>query len=575
MYLSKRQRLHLLKADLDLDYQSFYLQYKDLNDFFMPSRGRFVLSQDSNRGDRRNTKIIDNTGYLSARTLASGMQAGVTSPARPWKRLTTPDPGLAEFGPVREWLDIVDQRMSTFFLRSNLYNVLPTAYGDLGVFGTAAIFMDKDFETVTRFKSFPIGSYRIAKDDRGRVNVFYREFRMTVRQLINTFGRKDEGGKADFSIFSKHVIDMYNKGNYEAWVEVCHVIEPNEDYNPRALSSKFKKFHSCYYERNCSDDDENKYLRESGYDYFPVLVPRWQATGQDVYATDCPGMAALGDNKQLQASEKRYAQAIDKLTNPPLKGSAGLKNSRVSLQSGDINWMEDPNDKLEAVHEIRIDLSHLGLKQEELRGRIKKAFFEDVFLPILENPRADRTATEVNQIKDERMLAMGPVLEQLNQDVLDPLIDNQFFEMVEAGMIPPAPKELQGMPLKVEYISIMAQAQKLVGIGGMDRLLQMASAIAALSPNSPQALSKIDLHQYIDEYADSLGIPPKIVRSDDKVEEILQGQAQAAQQQQSVQTIGELSGAAKNLSQTDMESDNALTRLLDQANAGQLTKTAI
>lgn len=566
-YLTKRQRLDDLKAQLDLDYNSFYQQFKDLNDYFLPTRGRFVLSTDSNRGDRRNHKILDPTGYLSARTLASGMQAGVTSPARPWKRLSTPDPELAEFGPVREWLELVDQRMSTLFLRSNLYNVLPVAYGDLGVFGTAAIFMDEDFDTISRFQSFPIGSFRIAKDMRGRVNVFVREYRMTVRQLVDTFGRL-ENGKPNWMLFSDHVKNLYDRGQYEQWIEVCHVIEPNPDYNPRALSAKQKRFTSCYYEKSTRGKGESdRYLRESGYDFFPVLVPRWLVTGMDVWGTDCPGMASIGDNKQLQHGERKAARAIDKMVDPSMKATPGLKNSKLSIVSGDISYLEDPNDDFSAIHEVRIDLSHLNAKQEEVRGRIRRAFFEDLFLMLSTSDRREYTATEIMERKEEKLLALGPVLEQLNQDVLDPLIDNQFYLMSEAGMIPEAPEELRGAPLKVEYISIMAQAQKLVGIGSMDRLLQMATGVAQLDPS---ALTKVDLHQYIDTYADALGISPRVIRSDDKVEEILEGQRKAAAAQQQMEAISQASAAAKNLGQTDMETDSALSRLMNQANAGAL-----
>lgn len=118
----------------------------------------------------------------------------------------------------------------------------------------------------------------------------------------------------------------------------------------------------------------------------------------------------------------------------------------------------------------------------------------------------------------------------------------------------------------------MAEAQKLVGIGGMDRLLNLTSIIAKVDST---ALNKIDLHQFIDEYADALGVSPKIVRSDDKVEEIMNAQAAAQNREQNVQAIGELSSAARNLSQTDMENDSALTRLVNEANAGALTQTAV
>lgn len=568
-FLSKRQQYEDLRAQLDTDYKSFEPQYRDLNDYFLPTRGRFILSQDSNRGDRRNHKIYDPTGYLSARTLASGMQAGVTSPARPWKRLTTPDPELAEFGPVREWLDVVNQRMSTYFLRSNLYNVLPTAYGDLGVFGTAAIFMDKDAENVSNFMSYPIGSFRIAKDFRGRVNVFHREFRMTVRQLIDHFGRQNEYGRPDWSIFSENVKKLYNRGQYETWVDVCHLIHPNPDYNPKKLEARFKKFKSCYYEKAAGDPKgkEDIFLRESGYDYFPVLVPRWQVTGMDVYGTDCPGMVAIGDNKQLQHGERRAAQAIDKMINPPMKASSGLKTTKASIVSGDITYLEDMNDRFEAAHEIRLDLSHLNAKQGEVRERIRRAFFEDLFLMLATSDRRDYTATEIMERKEEKLLALGPVLEQLNQDVLDPLIDNQFLLMQEAGLIPEAPQEIEGEQLKVEYLSIMAQAQKLVGIGGMDRLLGTLIQTAGVDPS---VLKKFDTHQFIDEYADALGTPSRVIRSDEKVEELIKMEQEAAAKQAGLQNLTELSTAAKNLSQADMEKDSALSRLTSQANAGQL-----
>ncbi len=569
-FLTKIQRYENLKAQLDTDFNSFLPQYRDLNDYILPSRGRFFLS-DSNRGDRRNHKIYDPTAYLSARTLSSGMMAGVTSPARNWKRITTSDPELAEFGPVREWLEVVDKRMTNYFLRSNLYNTLPALYGDLGVFGTPAMMMEEDFEEVSRFYSFPIGTFRLAKDYRGRINVFLREFQLTVRQLVEHFGREPgKMGKPDWSNISLNTRNLWDKGQYESKVDIVQVIEPNENYLPGKMEAKFKKYSSCYYERGnqlssgAHDPSLNRgvFLKESGYSYFPVLAPRWMVTGMDVYATDCPGMAAIGDIKQIQFGEKRIAQAIDKMVNPPMVASSSLKTSKASIISGDITWLDDQNrDFFKPAHEIRIDLSHIEQKQEQVRQRIKRAFFEDLFLMLASSDRRDYTATEITERKEEKLLAIGPVLEQLNQDVLDPLIDNQFFLMSQQGLIPPAPPEIQGSELKVEYISVMAQAQKMVGIGAMDRLLQMGSAVIQMNPGSA---NKFDFDQYIDQYADALGTSPRIVRSDEKVEEIRQAQAQAQQAQQQLESINNLANTAKTLSETSTGGDNALSALSEQ-----------
>ena len=278
--------------------------------YFKPRRYRREVT-DSNKGDRRNTKIVDTTATLALRTLASGMMSGVTSPARPWKKLTTPDPDLAEFGPVKSWLDVVDKRMDTVFIRSNLYNVLPIIYSDMGLFGTAAMAVEEDFHDVMRFYSFPIASYCIGANDRQQIEVFHREFRMTVRQILSKFAnRRGKSGSIVWDNLSEHVHNQYMSGHLETWINTSHVLGPNPDFDPTRHESKYKRISSCYYETGgssavagnymASGNQEDKYLSESGYDYFPTLVPRWETTGEDVYGTDCPGMTVLGDVKALQ-----------------------------------------------------------------------------------------------------------------------------------------------------------------------------------------------------------------------------------------------------------------------------------
>jgi hypothetical protein len=234
-------------------------QWRDLADHFLPRRARFQIT-DNNKGDRRNNKIIDSTPVFAARTLRSGMMGGVTSPARPWFRLTVPDPELSEMGSVKQWLDVVSRRMSTVFLRSNLYQCLPIMYGDIGIFATHAMLVEEDFERVIRFYSFPVGTYWIANDENGNVNVFMREFRMTVRQLIDKFAEKDTKGKVtSWENISLQVKSLYDTGELEAWIDVCHVIHPNSDYQPSSARSKYKKYASCYFEKGTTQGASRAY----------------------------------------------------------------------------------------------------------------------------------------------------------------------------------------------------------------------------------------------------------------------------------------------------------------------------
>ena len=569
--LSKRKQFDILRAQLENERASFLSHWRDLGDHILPRRPRFTTSE-NNRGERKNQKIIDATATMAARTLRSGMMSGVTSPARPWFRLSIPDPQFMESGPVKDWLHTVTERMSAVFIKSNLYNVLPTVYGDMGVFGTAAMMVEEDFDEVMRFYVFPIGSYAIAVNDKLKVDMFYREFRMTARQVVARFGKRDRSGQIIWDNISNTVRSQYESGHGEAWVDVCHMIRPNDDFDDSKVESKHKKFSSCYYEKGASKlaGDDDKVLRESGYDYFPVLCPRWEVTGEDVYGTECPGMIALGDIRALQLMQKKKAQAIEKMVNPPMVAPTSMANKKISLLPGDVSFSDarEGTGGIRPAHEINPRVNELVMDIQEYQMRIKRVFYEDLFLMLSNTDRREITAREVDVRQEEKLLALGPVLEQLNQDLLDPLIDIAFTLMDRQGLIPEPPQDIQGKSLRVEYISIMAQAQKLAGIASIERFAGFAQGIAAVNP---EALDKIDTDQILDVYGDRLSLQPGIVRSDDKVAEIRQSRAQAQQAAQVAATVQQGAAAMRDLSGADMEGDNALTRLIQNANAGALT----
>ncbi len=564
---TKRKKLEVLKSQLSAERATFLPQWRDLGDNFLPRRVRLNQS-DVNKGDRRNQKIIDSTPTMCARTLRAGMMSGITSPARPWFKLTTPDPDLAEFGRVKQYLHDVNLRMTAAFLKSNYYNVKPIVYGDLGVFATGAYSMEEDMESIIRCQSFAVGSYMIAKDHRGMVNTFMRDFRMTVRQLVEKFGRYDErSGKPMWEVFSPAVRTAWDNSTYETWIDVVHCIKPNDDYNPKGFAAKFKRFDSCYYESSDSSGAEERYLRESGYDYFPILVPRWEVTGEDVFGTECPGMIATGDAKQLQHGERQIARAIDKMINPPMVAPTHMKTQKSSVLPGDITYADirEGMHGFRPVHEVDPRVTELENKQSQIRSRIEKAFYTDLFLMLAESDRRQITAREIDERKEEKLLALGPVLEQLNDDDNDPAIDILYNNMNLQRKLPPPPEELQGVQMKVEYVSIMAQAQKLVGLNGQERFLGFYGQVLALDPS---ARHKVNTDQMIDDYADGCGMSPKVVRSDEDAQASRGQEAQAAAAQQKMEAISQGAGAAKDLSQADTSGENALTGLMSSMNQG-------
>ena len=566
---SKRKRLEILRGQLDNERQSIIPVWRDINDFILPASGRFFLS-DTNKYSRRNLSIINSSGQMAANTCHAGMMSGITSPARPWLRVASPDPDLNEFGRVKDWNAIVSERMMSVFFKSNLYQTLP--YRELAGFGTAPMSVEFNQDKVIHCSSYPPGSYYLAKDEFGMVNVFYREWEMTVRNIVHRFGRKDANGNYDWSNFSTMVKQCYERGQYETYVTIAHCISPNEDYMYGSPFSRHKKFASCYYERGVSSkagnrnymqgDDDDKYLEESGYDYFPVCVPRWYTTGEDVYATDCPGMTAIGDVKQLQHSEQKYGKGLDKMVDPTMVMPTSMANQKTTMLPGGIMYADirEGSQKIMPAHEVNLRIDHLDAKMSKIEQRISRAFYEDLFLMLAQSDRREITAREIDERHEEKLLALGPVLERLNQDLLNPLVDITFNNMMRLGMLPPPPEEIQGQQLKIEYISIMAQAQKMIGVNVDERFL---NNILTILPVKPDAADKVDFDQYIDVHGERLSVAPGIIRSDEAVADLRAQRAQAEAQAAAMQNAPQMARTAKDLSETDLEKESALKAMMN------------
>lgn len=571
---SERQRFEILRSQLETERATFLPHWRDLGDNILPRRPRFLIT-DNNRGDRRNQKIIDSTSTMCARTLRSGMMSGVTSPARPWFELRTTDEDLNDNELVKEWLYDSSQRMRTAFLQSNLYQNLPLVYGDLGTFSTAAMFMEEDMENVFNFTTFPIGSYCIANDSKGRVRVFYREFQVTVRQILEMFAVKNDKGEIlNWEVFSEQVQGMWARGELDLRVDIVHVVQPNKYYNPNMLHARFKRFSSDYYERGMATGgatamnfDDDRFLRRSGFDWFPILAPRWETNAEDTYGTSCPGMDVLGDTKQLQIGERLKMRAIEKMVNPPLVGPNVLKSQAVSLLPGGVSYLDSREGQvgLRPIHEVKLDISHLEQNQSEMRGRIQDGYFTNLFLMMTESDRREITAREIDERHEEKLLALGPVLEQLNQDLLDPMITIAFAIMKRRGMFKQMPEVLAKANITVEYTSIMAQAQKAIGLGGADRFSTFVNTLVQFYP---EAANSVNIHEQIQNYADLTSVKPGIVRTEDQMNQLKAQAQKAAAAQQGAELAKQGAEAAQKLSMTDTSKPSALRDLIRQGAAG-------
>jgi len=515
--------------------------WREITQYLNPTRGQYFQQQNSGqRGTQNNQSVLDPHAQFALQTMVAGLMGGLTSPARPWFRLTVPDKAIASITNVRTWLDDCRDRMLMVFNSGNIYQVLPIIYEELGGFGSAAAVMEFDREDVVRLYQCSAGEYWLGINSRGKVDTFYRQFKYSHRQIVQHWGEDAR----------EQSTNKKGTAEYDSEVTVCQLIEPNADFDADRLDEKGKLYRSVYWVEG--ETSKGEYLAVSGYNKWPMLAPRWKPIGNDAYSKG-PGHNALPDTKSLQVFTKRLHNAIDKHVNPPLGAHISLKGSASSVLPGAINYFPTAEKgagmwplyqpEPSSINEVRQQIA-------ETRRTIDRAFFADIFLMISQMDGVQpRNQLELQLRKEEKMLMMGPVLESLHDELLQPLIDFVFETMFEHRLFLPPPKEIQGLPLDIELISVLAQAQKAASLGSIERTFSFAGSIAGAKP---EVLDKLNVDAAIDRYAEDIGAPAGIIVGEDDVAKIREQRAQQIAQQQAIANAGAAVQGAKTLSETDV-----------------------
>ena len=528
------EKLRARFKDLQNQRSPFEARYRRLARYILPDSGRFEAS-DNALLDNRWKYIYDATANDAAGALAAGLLAGITSPARPWFRLTTGDPTADEQYENREWLSDVTERLQRMFLSSNVYPALIHLYEEMAVFGTAcAVVRPSETEDIHIFP-MTIGEYWIAEDYENHVTTMFRRLTMTSEQMVDEFGEEN---------CSKTVVDAYNSKEHRfKQFPVIHAIYPREDYDPSKKDNRNFPYASVYFEEKYAEDSKGDYLLEEGYRTFPALCPRWQIHGGSAYGTS-PGMKALREVMALQVATKREQEGINELTNPAMIYPASMENHQLDFAPGGISFYPDGGTPQQAypAKQVNVNLQHLSLSLQQKRQRIESYFYKDLFAAIMSTPRTNRTAYEVDQVAQERMSLLGPVLQRLNSELLRPLISMGLYCLERAGRLPPMPDGMEGVAVSFE--SILVQALRAAGITAEDRYLSTAFSIANFDQT---IIDNIDLDRLMQKRGMASGIDPDIMRSPDAVKELRDARLQQQQNQAQMAQAMQMSEVAKNL----------------------------
>lgn len=545
--MSDRDTIKALSARrvrMDQTYHDWEDHFRELRKYIEPTIGRFELDERRDSSSI-NKAIIDPTARLALRTLSSGLMAGMTSPSRPWFRIGVANSDTRDDPEVKEWAHVVEKRMYEVLRGSNAYRMLERCYNSLGMYGTFGGMVVPDFEDVIHCHSFPMGRFRLASGEKGKVGYLHRDCRMTVANVIKKFGMEKVSNK---------VFRAYKANRMHDIITIQHAAEVRMDRDAQSPLAKNKPFANYYWEKQA-----DTLLEESGFGINPILAPRWLSVEDEPWSVSSPGMMALGDSMQLQVQHRDKAIAIKKSYDPPLQGGSGVPEF-VRLVPGGVTatGVNDLNAQgLRPIYEVRPDISGLREDIYETQRRIKSAFFEDLFLMTSQSDRRQVTATEIAERHEEKLLILGPVLESMDHDLLQPLIQATFHYMQQAEILPDPPESIVEQPIKVEYISALAQAQKAVGVAPMERVIGFAATLEQIKPGTVDA---IDADQALRDFADQVGPPPAMLHTQDEVDETRAARAEQEEQAAMMEQVPQMAQAAKLISEASARGEQGIQR---------------
>lgn len=521
--------------------QSWWTQtWANLAQYILPRRsiwltqstGGFPNPNSMSRGYEITNAIKDPTATYAARVCAAGLMSGLASASRPWFKVIPASKNIDIPADGKEWMDELEDRLYTICANSNFYNAFAQECEDQVVFGTATNIIYEDERDIIRCYNPAIGEYFLASDATLRIDGFFRAFVMTVSQIVDFFGV--ENCPKDIQSLWKQKGSGLDKERI-----VAHAIEPNYDFGGCPKIPGNFTWRETYW---CYGSGSKMPLSSKGFVEQPFTAARWSTQSNDAYGRSV-GMDVLPDVIQLQVETIRKAEGIEKGIRPPLIADMSMKNSPSSILPGHVTYVANlaPGTGMRSIYDVQFDLQWITRDIAEVQQRIQRGFFNDLFLMLEANPNAKMTAYEVAQKVQEKLQVLGPVIENIITDSLKPKLKRIYGIAERKGMLPPMPESMKGIPIDVEFVSMLALAQRASATGGLERI---AALIGNLSALYPEARDKLDVDNFIDEMNMLLANPEKILRGPEEVKAVRAQQAAQAQQAQQMAAANQMANTA-------------------------------
>lgn len=491
--------------------------WKELADYFIPQKSNIYGTHVS--GQKLENRLFDSSSIHAVELLASALHGMLTNPSLNWFGLTTGNDVIDRKKNVRQWLEDARNKMITTLNNSNFQTEIHELYIDLVSFGTSLMRIDRDEDSVVRFRTSPIYESFIDESNKGIVDIISTEKDWTVRQIIQEFGEKVIAEKCP------DLIKKY-KDDPEAKEKIVHYVAPR-DLKSSSNNPKKMAFMSKHVIRR-----HQQVLRDSGYKTQAFVSPRWTKLSSEVYGRS-PAMKCLSDVKTLNVVVQSMLQAAQLRATPPIQApDDGLMAPRKITPASTLFYRAGTKDRFEPLN-LSGDLGISENMIEMIKANISRAFFIDQ-LQLRDGPQM--TATESNIRANDNLRLLSPILGRLHNEMLKPIIDRVFDVMWEGQLFGPLPIEMADIgKLEINYTSQIAKAQKESELDSFPKFLGVLGPVVQLKP---EVMDNMNPDEFFRHYWNVVGLPEKglydenaVRRSRDaRVQQQLQ-QAQMMQEQ--------------------------------------------
>jgi hypothetical protein len=501
--------------------------WQNIAQYCLPRKAN--ITKKTYRPEEIEQQLFDTEPIDALNIAAAGMMSWTTPKQSSWFAFE-PQGAQKKDNRTKRWLSECGELIKEYLQASNFYSERHESLENKLAFGTSALYSTLENGKL-RFENLDITSFCIKENAFGVVDTLMKKCVMTLEQAAQMFGYEN---------LAKEHQEQYDRMELSRDVEFIHVVEPR---NPRLISTsllkaaKDKPFASYYI-----DTEHKKILRESGFDTFPFAVGRWLKWNSAIYGPwgYGPGFSALPEMRQLNYLAKMMDIYAGKVVFPPLlvpntyEGQLDTSMKAINYYSPELG--ADSIAPMNVGGSIEVALNRI----ENRRRALQSKFHTDLFQMLTNRTDIQKTATEVNELLNEKIDILTPAFDRDNVETIEPILLRVFDLCASAGMLPQPPESaiqfMENNTAEVANPTIVLTGRLALALRNMrnataDRQLQRLLAIAQFDPS---VMDNFDLDAYAQESGYDQGVPEAYTVDPEVRDEMRQARAEQAQAQQAM-----------------------------------------